>query len=145
MNNRCCGSIISASRGLNPKSHASNISTPSILPLAFTYRGSLSCVWLAPASNNSSSVKKLIVSTPPRRLAQNSSTLRAPGNRPAKPMMAIPFNESLDTVLAIILCSFFHELPLLGQHFSLLTNSVVNFFEGGLWRGLLLDQISQQV
>src|ERR1041384_4486203 len=47
-----------------------------------------------PAARNSSSVKKVIDSTPPCKFCQNSERSRAPGKRPAMPMTAMPAGAS---------------------------------------------------
>jgi hypothetical protein len=70
-----------------PKKAASKSSMPSITPRARTYSGSLRSAWLTPASSVASS-KKVMVSRPATRLAQNCSTSAAPGKRPAVPMSA---------------------------------------------------------
>ena len=53
-------------------------------------RLALSASTSKPEAVSSLSVKTEIVSRPAERLAQNSSTELAPGNRPVAPMIAIP-------------------------------------------------------
>src|ERR1051325_5198663 len=56
------------------------------------------------AARSSSSVKWTAASTPLRMLFHRASTLRAPGKRPAMPMMATsdPFNSASDMLLTTL-------------------------------------------
>ena len=92
---RCCGSRISASRGVMPKKPASNLSTSSTMPRARTYAASRrAAISSSAAGSSSSAVKCEIVSRAATRFCHSSRTVRAPGNRPAMPMMAMPSSGS---------------------------------------------------
>src|SRR5947207_540373 len=62
-NKRCCGSVISASFGVNPKNAASKRHMFSRIALAFTQLGCCNVSRLTPDCRSSSSVKNLTVST----------------------------------------------------------------------------------
>src|SRR5947208_12835769 len=72
---RCCGSVMSASRGLKPKNFASKPSMSSTTPRALTYRGSASTSGGTPSASSSSSEKKLTPLRPSRRLSQKRSSV----------------------------------------------------------------------
>src|ERR1700674_395054 len=76
--------------GLNPKNAASNHSMPSSTPAARTKSGRAALAEYPPEAATSGSEKNEMDSTPLFRLFQNSERLRAPGNRPLIPMIAIP-------------------------------------------------------
>ena len=78
-----------ASLGLNPKNGASNIGTSSSTEARLTYSGLANSSAVAPAAVSSASVSERIDSMPSCRFCQNSCRLRAPGNRPAMPTIAI--------------------------------------------------------
>ncbi len=88
-NARCCGSVSAAVRGLMPKNAASKPLMSSSTGRAGTYDGSLISSGSTPEASSSSSEKKLIDSTPSRRLCQNAPTSSAPGKRPAMPTIAM--------------------------------------------------------
>src|SRR5262245_59632493 len=84
-----------ASLGRTPKNPASKQSAPLRTPRARTYGPRrMSSAASSPDSASSASLKNEIPSLPSTRFAHSSSTLSAPGNRPAIPMIAMPSYSS---------------------------------------------------
>src|SRR5215471_8914506 len=102
--------MISASLGLKPKKDASNISTSSNVPLAFTKLDWRINEASMPSDSRSSSEKNDMDSTPARKFSQNCLRLRAPGKRPDIPMMATPSRDS-DEIDLLILPSSSQRTP----------------------------------
>src|SRR6185295_18169052 len=97
-NRRCCGSVISASRGLKSKNGASKLSTSSSGAPAATKLGSArSAADAEPAS--SADVNGRIDSTPARKLDQKAARSAAPGKRPDIPVTAMENSFESDSFM----------------------------------------------